>query len=86
MIYHTPVNIMIKLHRLRDEIKSLESRGLVKIENDTMTILCNEEEVRNRLLETGPWGALLLMGRLPEALSEILGDKSPLPAPPKPTP
>ena len=64
---------MSKLHALRDELQSLESRGLVKIEGDVMTILCNEEEVKERLLQTGPWGALLLMGRLPEALKEILG-------------
>lgn len=73
-----------KLHRLRAELRKLEVEGLIKIERDTMTIIdpkreryfgqTVEVEVRSRLLHTGPWGALLLMGRLDEALKDITGE------------
>ena len=62
---------MSKLHRLRDEIKALERGGLVEIVDGTMTILSNEEAVRDRIMQTGPWGALLLMGKLDDALKDI---------------
>lgn len=74
---------MSKLHRLQHEIKALVREGLVKIENDTMTIINPEKErlmgqtveveVHPRIMHTGPWGALLLMGALPDALKEIKG-------------
>ena len=62
---------MSKLYALKQEIIALEKRGLVVLENDVMHIVCNKEEVTDRLLQTGPWGALLLLGRLPQALAEI---------------
>ena len=64
---------MSKLHRLVHEIKTLERAGLVKVEGDEMTIIKSREIVVDRILQTGPWGALLLMGVLPDALKEIKG-------------
>lgn len=63
---------MSKLIRLRDEIKALESEGLVTVADGTMTIVRDEETVKLRILQTGPWGALLLMGKLDDAMREIL--------------
>ncbi len=62
---------MSKLHRLYAEIKQLEIEGFVKIEGDSLIVLDNAAAVTDRLLKTGPWGALLLMGALPDALKEI---------------
>ena len=53
---------MSKRLRLLDEIQSLEGEGLVAIDGDEMTILRDHDKVRERILLTGPWGALLLMG------------------------
>ena len=64
---------MSKLHRLWDEIKALEREGLVEITDGTMTIVRDEEAVWDRILQTGPWGALLLMGKLDEAVENIFG-------------
>ena len=64
---------MSKLHRLAHEIKALERDGLVEIKDDEMTIVGNAAVVRERILQTGPWGALLLMGALPDAMKEIKG-------------
>ena len=65
---------MSKLHQFRDTLDSLERQGLIEIHDDTMTILRNETEVKDRLLQT-QWGALLLMGALPDALKEIKGSE-----------
>ncbi|MFQ5741965.1 MAG: hypothetical protein ACE5HV_00070 [Acidobacteriota bacterium] len=62
---------MSKLRRLTEELQSLEAQGLIAIEDGVMTILSHEEEVKGRILQTGPWGALLLMGKLDEAIKEI---------------
>ncbi|KKL54743.1 hypothetical protein LCGC14_2262390 [marine sediment metagenome] len=67
---------MSKLARLRDEIKALERGGLVKIVDGTMTILSNEEAVRDRIMQTGPWGALLLMGKLDDVLKDMQGGRN----------
>ena len=67
---------MSKLHRLVGEIKDLERQGFVEIVGDEMRILHDDRQwVAGRLLNTGPWGALLLMGRLPEAIVEIMEKK-----------
>ena len=63
---------MSKLHQFRDTLDSLERQGLIEIHDDTMTILRNEAEVKDRLLQT-QWGALLLMNALPDAIKEIKG-------------
>ena len=65
---------MSKLHRLWDEIKALEREGLVKIVDGTMTIVRDDDAVKLRILETGPWGGLLLMGALDSAIEDILAD------------
>ena len=68
---------MNKLARLWNEIKALEGEGLVEIVNGNMTIVRNEEAVKDRILQTGPWGALLLMGGLDDAIEEIYKPKEP---------
>ncbi len=65
---------MSKLHRLWDEIKALEREGLIKVVDGNMTIVRDEEAARDRILQTGPWGALLLLGKLDDAMKEILAD------------
>lgn len=52
---------MSKYHQFQDTLDSLERRGVIEIKDDMMTILKNEAEVKNRLMET-QWGAMLLMG------------------------
>ena len=68
-----------KPYRLWDEINALEREGLVEIVDGTMTIVRDEEAVRDRIMQTGPWGALLLMGALDEAMKEIHKPKEPTP-------
>ncbi len=63
---------MSKLIRLRDEIKALEREGLVTVADGMMTIVRDEDAVKLRILKTGPWGGLLLMGALDDAMREIL--------------
>ena len=63
---------MSKLIRLRDEIKALEREGLVTVADGMMTIVRDEDAVKDRILQTGPWGALLLWGKLDDAMREIL--------------
>ncbi len=70
---------MSKLARLWDEIKALEREGLVKIVDGTMTIVRDPAAVTDRILQTGPWGGLLLMGALDEAMKEIHKPKEPTP-------
>ncbi|KKL76602.1 hypothetical protein LCGC14_2043250 [marine sediment metagenome] len=62
---------MSKLHRLWDEIKALEREGLVTVVDGTMTMVRDPAAVTDRILQTGPWGALLLMGKLDDALKDI---------------
>ncbi len=47
---------MSKLHRLWDETKALEREGLVEVVDGVMTIVRDEEAVRDRIMLTGPWG------------------------------
>ena len=62
---------MSKLLRLRAELNTLEREGKIEIEGEEMTIVSDNDEVVNRILETGPWGALLLMGKLDEAVEKL---------------
>jgi len=59
---------MSKLQRLKDTLNSLERAGYISIEDGSMVIEKQREYVITAILETGPWGALLLMGRLDEAI------------------
>lgn len=64
---------MSKLIRLRDEIKALEREGLVTMADGKMVIVRgNEAVVARRIMQTGPWGALLLWGKLDDAMGKIL--------------
>ena len=63
---------MSELARLWDEIKALEREGLVTVADGTMTIVRDHATVTDRILQTGPWGALLLMGKLDDAMRKIL--------------
>ncbi len=64
---------MSKLRRLQHEIKALTREGLIATEGGHMIIRRDEdrERVISRILQTGPWGALMLIGKLDEALEEI---------------
>ena len=64
---------MSRFQALADEIKALEAQGLIEIKDDQMTVLRNPFEVMNRIIKTGPWGALLLMGKLDETAEKIFG-------------
>ncbi len=44
------------------------------VKDDEVTILGNAERVKERLMQT-QWGALLLVGTLPDAMKEIKGVK-----------
>ena len=53
---------MSKLNKLMLELKQLEQEGRISIEdNDIVTVLKDDEIVKDRILQTGPWGALLLL-------------------------
>ena len=58
---------MSKYYKLIDELKQLQQEGYVAIkDNDIVTILKDEEIVRDRILRTGPWGGILLLqGSIP---------------------
>ncbi len=64
---------MSKLHKLKLELAWLEEQGFIVIDDNTMRIEREYDFVADQILQTGPWGALLLLGRLPEALQEIRG-------------
>ena len=57
---------MSKYHIFKTHLQQLEHLGWIEIKGDEMTILSHGEEVKNRLMQT-QWGALLLMGALPDA-------------------
>ena len=65
---------MSKFIQFQATLKALEREGLIMVKDDTVTILGNATEVKDRLMET-QWGALLLMGALPDAMKEIKGGK-----------
>lgn len=69
---------MSKLRALADEIKKLETEGLVRIDREKgiMSIIRRPGIVTDRILRTGPWGALLLMGKLDEVAEEIFGKRA----------
>ena len=63
---------MSKFIKFQQELRALEREGLIMVKDDTVTILGNAERVKERLMQT-QWGALLLMGALPDAMKEIKG-------------
>lgn len=65
---------MSKFHALAAEISRLERDGLVEIDRETSTMTIVEKHgsaAIDRIIKTGPWGALLLMGALDDACGEI---------------
>ena len=57
--------------RLWTEIKALERDGLVVITGTNLTVISgNEDRFRDRILNTGPQGALFLLGLLDDFLDE----------------
>ena len=65
---------MSKYLKFQATLKALEREGLIMVKDDEVTILGNAERVKERLMQT-QWGALLLVGTLPDAMKEIKGVK-----------
>lgn len=62
---------MSGFQRLLNELKLLEQEKYVSIDDGIVTILKDGDSVKDRILETGPQGALLLLDIGTE--DEILG-------------
>ena len=62
---------MSGLRRLQNEIVLMERAGMVTVKDGNMTIEPEHEvEVHRRIIESGPQGALFLMGRLDDFLDQ----------------